>query len=76
MGTATESLLVAVGSGGALSALAASLSGWLSQPRRSDVQIRVEVPGQRIVEIGCDRVTTDEVESLLRQVLGSDPAQE
>ena len=33
--------MIAVGSGGALTALATSLRGWLTQPRRSDVRIRV-----------------------------------
>ncbi len=72
MGLAAETLLVAVGSGGALSALAASLRGWLSQPRRSDIRVRIEVPGRRVVEIGGDRLRAGEIESLLRQALDSE----
>ncbi|HET9895365.1 MAG TPA: hypothetical protein VFQ44_10565 [Streptosporangiaceae bacterium] len=69
MGALPEALIVAVGSGGAVSALAAALSGWLSQPRRSDIRVRVEVPGDRVVEVGGDRVRADQIESLLRQAL-------
>ena len=35
LGSLAEALVVAVGSGGTVSVLAASLSGWLSQSRRS-----------------------------------------
>jgi hypothetical protein len=76
MGAVAEALVVAVSSGGTLSVLAASLSGWLSQPRRSSIRICVEVPGQRAVEIGGDRVRASEVESLLRQALESGTIQE
>jgi outer membrane biogenesis lipoprotein LolB len=76
MGVAAQALVVAVGSGGALSVFAASLRGWLSQPRRSDIRVRVEVPGQRIVEIDGDRLRADEIESLLRHALGSGSPQE
>ena len=43
--------MAAVSSGGALSVLAASLYAWLSQPRRSDVRIRVQGDTGRAVEI-------------------------
>jgi hypothetical protein len=76
MGALAEAFVVAVGSGGTLSVLAASLGGWLSHPRRSDIRVRVEAPGQRVVEIGGDRVRASEVESLLRQALDPGPVQE
>ncbi len=71
MGALAEALLVAVGSGGALSVLASAISSWLAQPRRSDIQVRVEVPGERIVEVGGDRISAAEVESLLREAMDS-----
>lgn len=69
LGTLGEALLVAVGSGGAVSVLAASLKAWLAQPRRSAVAIRVEGDG-RTVELSADRVTGEQVEALVRQALG------
>jgi hypothetical protein len=63
-------LVVAVGSGGALSVLAASLKAWLAQPRRSDVRIRVQRDGGETVEIDASRIDGKRVDSLLRQALG------
>jgi hypothetical protein len=70
LGAAVDALVAAVGSGGALSVLAMSLNAWLSQPRRSDVRIRVEGETGRVVEIDADRVDSDRVEALVRQALG------
>jgi len=64
LGALTEALVVAVGSGGTLSVLAASLRGWLSQPRRSDVTVRVWDSSGRVVEVSADRV---DAEAVLRQ---------
>lgn len=61
MGALAEALVVAVGSGGTLSVLAASLRGWLSQPRRSDIRIRVWHENGRVVEIAADRADAEEV---------------
>ena len=66
MGALAEALVVAVGSGGTLSVLAASLRGWLSQPRRSDVRIRVWNENGRVVEIAADRA---DAEIVLQQAL-------
>lgn len=68
LGTLSDLLMVAVGSGGTLSVLAASLKVFLAQPRRSDVRIVVTSPDGRRVELDAKRV--GEVEQLLRQVLG------
>jgi len=70
LGALAEVLVAAVGSGGALSVLAASLYAWLSQPRRSDVRIRVEGDNGSVVEINADRVDARQAEDMLRQALG------
>jgi Effector Associated Constant Component 1 len=69
LGTLVDALVVAVGSGGALSVLAMSLNTWLSQPRRSEVRIRVQGETGRIVEISADRISGERVEALVRQAL-------
>jgi len=70
LGALAEVLVAAVGSGGALSVLAASLYAWLSQPRRSDVRIRVEGDDGRVAEIDANRVNAKQAEDMLRQALG------
>ena len=42
LGALGDALVVAVGAGGVLPVLATSLYAWLSQPRRSDVRIRIQ----------------------------------
>ena len=69
LGALVEVLVASVGSGGALSVLATSLRAWLSQPRRSDVRIRVEGDNGRTVEIDADRVDAQQAEVLLREAL-------
>ena len=70
LGALADVLVVAVGSGGALSVLAASLKAWLAQPRRSDVRIRVQHDGGETVEIDANRVGGKHVDALIRQALG------
>lgn len=67
LGAVAEVLVAALGSGGAVSALAVSLRGFLSQPRRSDVRIIVEGPDGRRVALDAKRV--GDVEGLVRQAL-------
>jgi len=69
LGALAEVLVAAVSSGGALSVLAGSLYVWLSQPRRSDVRIRVEGDNGSVVEIDADRVDARHAEDMLRQAL-------
>lgn len=69
LGALGDALLVAVGSGGALSVLAMSLNTWLSQPRGSDVKVTVRGETGRVVEISADRVDGDRVEALVRTAL-------
>ncbi len=68
LGTLSDALMVAVGSGGAVSVLAASLKAFFAQPRRSDLRIVVSDPNGRTVEVDAKRVR--DAETLLRQVLG------
>jgi hypothetical protein len=70
LGALADVLVVAVGSGGALSVLATSLKAWLAQPRRSDVRIRVQHDGGETVEIDASRVDGERVDALIRQALG------
>ena len=66
LGTMANALVVAVGSGGVLSVLAASLKAFLALPRRSDVRIKISNgPDGRTVEIDAKRVT--DVETLVRE---------
>jgi Effector Associated Constant Component 1 len=69
LGALAEVLVAAVSSGGVLSVLATSLHAWLSQPRRSDVRIRVRGANGRAVEIDVERVNAQQAEDVLRQVL-------
>ena len=69
LGAVTDVLVAAVGSGGALSVLAASLKMFLTAPHRSDLRIVVSAtPDGRRVEVDAKRV--GDVEALIRQVLG------
>jgi membrane-associated two-gene conflict system component 1 (EACC1) len=68
LGVSSDVLVAAVGGGGAVSVLAASLQAFLTQPRRSDVTIVLTAPDGRRVEIDAKRVR--DVEALVRQVCG------
>jgi hypothetical protein len=71
LGALTEVLSVALGSGGAITVLAASLKGWLLLPRRSDVRIKIHRPDGGTVEIDAKRVNAGnvDVESMIRRAL-------
>jgi hypothetical protein len=70
LGSLADVLVVAVGAGGVLPVLAASLKAWLAQPRKSDVRIRIQRDGGQIVEIDANRVDDERVDALVRQALG------
>jgi hypothetical protein len=53
---ATDALLVALGSGGTLSVLAASLKAWFNQPRNADVRIEIRDGTGRSVVIDAQHV--------------------
>lgn len=76
LGVAGEALIIAVGSGGALSVLAASLKAWILLPRRSDIRIKIQRDDDHTVEIEADRVSDARVDDLIRQVFGSETPEE
>lgn len=66
MGAIDAALVVALGSGGAGAVLAASVSTWLSQPRRADVTLTVTAEDGRHIELDARRVR--DPAALLREV--------
>jgi hypothetical protein len=66
LGPGYDLLTVALGGGGAITVLTASLKTWLSQPRRSDVRVTIKAPNGRTVEIDAKRVHAGEVDDLIR----------
>lgn len=68
LGALADALVAAVGSGGALSVLAASLKAFLVLPRRSDLRIVLSGPDGRRVEVDAKRV--GDVEALIHEALG------
>jgi Effector Associated Constant Component 1 len=76
LGALSQALVVAVGSGGVLSVLAASLRAWLSLPRRSDIRVEVHGPDGRSVVLDAHRINGKDLEGLIRQVLPSGSVEE
>jgi hypothetical protein len=78
LGTLSDALVVAVGSGGAISMLAAAVKTWLSLPRRSDVRLHIHRADGASVEIDAKRVAAGliDIESIIRQTLELGPAEE
>lgn len=70
LGSAADLISVAVGAGGALSALATSLKTFFAQPRRSDVRITIQTEDGRIIEIDAKRV--NDVDKLVTDALGAE----
>ncbi|MCK7624472.1 hypothetical protein MUU72_15405 [Streptomyces sp. RS10V-4] len=66
LGAVADALVVAVGSGGALTVLGAALRAYLSQPRKADIRIEVRA-GDRSVTVAAERAA--DVEALLRETL-------
>jgi membrane-associated two-gene conflict system component 1 (EACC1) len=77
LGALSECLVVALGSGGAITVVGTTLAGalkaWLSHPRRSDVRVEVHRHDGTSVEIDAKRVRAGDidVEATIRQALGS-----
>lgn len=67
LGALGDALVAAVGSGGAVTALAASLKLFLTQPRRSEVHIVVTGADGRREEIHIKGI--DDVEPVLRRLV-------
>jgi hypothetical protein len=76
MGAVSDVLVVALGSGGAVTALAASLGSWLLS-RRSHVKIKVTAADGSSIELDVKRAKGDQagVEELLRETLNRPPRQ-
>jgi|SRR5882757_6016040 len=67
MGTLADALIVAVGSGGAITVLANSITVWLRQ-RKADITVEVSDPETgRTVKVTANRV---DAEAILRRTLG------
>jgi Effector Associated Constant Component 1 len=82
LGALTETLVVALGEGGAITVVGAALAGalraWLSHPRRSDVTIKIHRTDGNFVEIVADRVKTGDIDiaAAIRQALDFGTTQE
>lgn len=73
LGAVLDTLTVALGTGGTVTALVTSLRTWLAHPRRSDVRLKVRREGGATVEIDAKRVKRADVEKLLHQALQEQP---
>ncbi|WP_250030770.1 effector-associated constant component EACC1 [Paractinoplanes maris] len=67
---AVEVLVVAAGSGGALTVLAGSLRAWLAQPRNRTVRLKVSLRDGPVRQIELDTTNTSasEIEKILRSL--------
>lgn len=77
MGSATDALVVAVGSGGAISALATSLGLWLSQLKsrpRAAVTVKITLPDKTVISVQADQA--DDPAAVIREALSSALQQE
>ena len=72
LGALADTLVAAVGSGGAVSVLAASLRAFFSQPRGARVRLTVTREDGTKFELDADRVARRSVPELARQLLGTD----
>ncbi|WP_146166705.1 effector-associated constant component EACC1 [Streptosporangium nondiastaticum] len=73
LGAWSDTLVVAVGAGGALTALARAVAVYVRQPRRSTVRVRVVAPDGTRTELTVQHAKNlDAVENLLRTALHSD----
>ncbi|GIM89918.1 hypothetical protein Ato02nite_017110 [Paractinoplanes toevensis] len=79
MGSLTDALVVAAGSGGAITALAGALISWLRH-RTTDLTIKITMPDGRTLEVDGNRVRGVDSEQLnamiekLAAQLGDTPA--
>ncbi|MEU9845342.1 hypothetical protein AB0C69_39735 [Actinomadura sp. NPDC048032] len=69
LGTVPQALVVALGSGGAVSVLVATLRSWLSLPRRSSVKIKVLGKDGAEIEVDAKNIREKRVEALVDEVL-------
>jgi hypothetical protein len=76
LGALPDVLLAAVGSGGAVSVLAASLKSFLSQPRGAKVRLTLTREDGTRLELDADRLARRSVPELVQQLLGADAAEQ
>ena len=69
LGSWADTLVVAVGAGGALTTLARSLTVFLGRPRATAVKVTTVAPDGTRTEVTADHVRKSDVESLLRIAL-------
>ncbi|WP_051838265.1 effector-associated constant component EACC1 [Streptomyces sp. NRRL WC-3742] len=74
LGGWSDTLVVALGAGGALTTLAASLKVYLGQPRTSTVKLKTVKPDGTRTEVTAEHIARSDVESVLRAALHSEPA--
>ncbi|WP_395292380.1 hypothetical protein ACF9IK_01275 [Kitasatospora hibisci] len=72
LGSWSDTLVVAVGAGGALTTLAASLKVYLSQPRTSTVRLKTVKPDGSRTEVTAEHLSRADVEAVLRTALHPD----
>ncbi|MBO2459111.1 effector-associated constant component EACC1 [Actinomadura violacea] len=73
LGDLSNILLVTLGSGGAVSVLAASLRGWFAQPRRASVKIQLKTEKGETLTIDAKNVKDRSVETILNRALDGGP---
>ncbi|MBD0695102.1 effector-associated constant component EACC1 [Streptomyces sp. CBMA123] len=73
LGSWSDTLVVALGAGSALTTLAASLKAYLSQPRTSTVRLKTVRPDGTRTEVTAEHVARSDVETVLRAALHGDP---
>ncbi|MGW7445414.1 effector-associated constant component EACC1 [Kitasatospora sp. NPDC054795] len=73
LGSWSDTLVVAVGAGGALTTLAASLKIYLAQPRSSTVRLKTVKPDGTRTEVTAEHIARSDVESVLKAALHSEP---
>ena len=69
----TDTLMVALGSGGAGSVLAHALLVWLRRPRGVAVRLKIVDPRGGSIELDLDRATTAEAQAMLQSALSAPP---
>jgi hypothetical protein len=67
LGALTDAVIVAVGSGGAVTALGPLLKSWLQRPRHAHIKLEVETSpdGKRSVTLDADRVRKEDIDDIL-----------
>jgi hypothetical protein len=67
MGGVMDAVIVAVGSGGAVTALAPLLKSWLLRPRHAHIKLEVETSpnGKRSVTLDADRVRKEDIDEII-----------